>query len=134
MSHGNMVNPASCSKVNISLSRYIPNPLLLNGFKADIRTYMLIAGTCPYMVFYHPGYVRLSVVPYSLNQQEIHAHLTNQVSMSDFPSEARVSFFKGTCAWSSPILSRLSQVWVREVGRGRWEKEVGREVGRGRWG
>ena len=60
-------------------SRYILNPFLLNGYKADIRTYMLIAGTSPYMVFYHPGYVRLSLVPYSLNQEEVHAHLTNQV-------------------------------------------------------
>ena len=61
------------------LFRYIVNPFLLNGFKADIRVYMLIAGTCPYMVFYYPGYVRLSLVPYSLNEEEIHAHLTNQV-------------------------------------------------------
>ena len=62
------------------LFRYILNPFLLNGHKADIRTYMLIAGTSPYMVFYHPGYVRLSLVPYSLTQEEVHAHLTNQVS------------------------------------------------------
>lgn len=79
------------------IQRYIPNPLLLNGFKADIRTYMLIAGTCPYMVFYHPGYVRLSVVPYSLNQQEIHAHLTNQYVQKKHPLYEQV---KEETVWS----------------------------------
>ncbi|XP_028393801.1 uncharacterized protein LOC114518086 [Dendronephthya gigantea] len=79
------------------VQRYILNPFLLNGYKADIRTYMLIAGTSPYMVFYYPGYVRLSLVPYSLNQEEVHAHLTNQYIQKKHPLYEQV---KEETVWS----------------------------------
>lgn len=52
----------------------------LNGFKFDIRCYMLIARTSPYMVFYHPGYCRLTLKPYSLDLNTLDdptIHLTN---------------------------------------------------------
>lgn len=60
--------------------RYIINPLLLDGCKFDIRCYVLIACTMPYLVFYHPGYIRRSAKPYSNQDQNLITHLTNQVS------------------------------------------------------
>ena len=59
--------------------RYIKEPLLLNGKKFDIRAYMLIASTHPYLVLYHKGYVRLSMQDYDTESEDLTAHLTNQV-------------------------------------------------------
>ena len=71
--------------------RYIKEPLLLNGKKFDIRAYMLIASTHPYLVLYHKGspacelaltahmLVRLSMQDYDTESEDLTAHLTNQV-------------------------------------------------------
>lgn len=59
------------------------NPLLVgaDGFKFDIRCYMLIARNAPtVMAFYHPGYCRLTLKPYSAAADLIDdptIHLTN---------------------------------------------------------
>ncbi|XP_057303640.1 protein polyglycylase TTLL10-like [Hydractinia symbiolongicarpus] len=68
------------------IQRYIMNPLLINGYKFDVRVYMLIACSQPYLVYYHHGYVRLSCVPYSNDTLDIHAHLTNQYVQKKHPS------------------------------------------------
>ena len=59
--------------------RYIANPLLVEGRKFDIRCYMLIANTVPYLVLYHEGYIRLSMYLYDKDSDNLIAHLTNQV-------------------------------------------------------
>jgi hypothetical protein len=41
------------------VQRYIMDPLLVDGYKFDIRCYMLVARNEPhYLAFYHPGYCR----------------------------------------------------------------------------
>ena len=40
-------------------TEYIHNLLLLEGCKFDIRAFILIANTQPYMLFHHDGYLRL---------------------------------------------------------------------------
>ena len=59
--------------------RYIQNPLLLDGKKFDVRSYLLIACTMPYMVFFGHGYARLTLSLYDPHSSDLGGHLTNQV-------------------------------------------------------
>lgn len=59
--------------------RYIQNPLLLEGKKFDVRSYLLIACTMPYMVFFGHGYARLTLNLYDPCSEDLSGHLTNQV-------------------------------------------------------
>lgn len=40
------------------IQEYIMRPLLVEGFKFDLRCYMLISRVNPMLVYYHPGYCR----------------------------------------------------------------------------
>lgn len=57
--------------------RYLPNPLLLNGHKADLRVYILIASTSPLIAYSGPGFVRRSLTPYNSSSKELASHITN---------------------------------------------------------
>ncbi|XP_053307908.1 inactive polyglycylase TTLL10 [Spea bombifrons] len=65
--------------------RYIPNPLLLGGRKFDVRSYMVIASTVPYFVFFHHGYVRLTCNNYDPTSDDLTGHLTNQYMQKKHP-------------------------------------------------
>jgi len=57
---------------------YITNPLLLDfNNKFDFRVYMLVASTNPLMVYYHDGFLRVSLHTYDKNSHDKSVHLTN---------------------------------------------------------
>ncbi|KAM5140327.1 inactive polyglycylase TTLL10 [Mantella aurantiaca] len=76
--------PAKCPQARI-VQRYIPNPLLLEGKKFDIRSYLLIASSVPYYVFFCHGYVRLTCNPYDPKSDDLTGHLTNQYMQKKNP-------------------------------------------------
>jgi len=63
------------------VQRYIPNPLLLDGYKFDLRIYVLVTSFNPLEAFiYEEGFVRMSLVRYSSDLADIgnlNIHLTN---------------------------------------------------------
>lgn len=65
--------------------RYISSPLLLRGRKFDIRVYMLIFASSPWLVLYRDGYVRLCCEAFQLTSQRLDIHLTNQYQQKKNP-------------------------------------------------
>uniref|UniRef100_A0A8C5V0E5 Tubulin tyrosine ligase like 10 n=1 Tax=Microcebus murinus TaxID=30608 RepID=A0A8C5V0E5_MICMU len=61
------------------VQRYIQKPLLLEGKKFDVRSYLVIACATPYMVFFAHGYARLTLSLYDPHAIDLSGHLTNQV-------------------------------------------------------
>lgn len=65
----------------IVIQRYLKNPELLNGFKFDLRVYVLVTSFNPLEAFiYNEGFARLSTTPFSLDPKHMankFVHLTN---------------------------------------------------------
>ena len=63
------------------IQKYIENPLLVEKRKFDVRAFMLVASTQPFLVLYNSGYARLSLNEFTLaNFEEAGekiTHLTN---------------------------------------------------------
>jgi len=62
------------------VSKYITNPLLINGLKFDLRIYVLITSIDPWRIYvYHEGLARFASEPYAsqTSKQNKFAHLTN---------------------------------------------------------
>eukprot|EP00331_Platyophrya_macrostoma_P007233 CAMPEP_0176415902 /NCGR_PEP_ID=MMETSP0127-20121128/6055_1 /TAXON_ID=938130 /ORGANISM="Platyophrya macrostoma, Strain WH" /LENGTH=673 /DNA_ID=CAMNT_0017795931 /DNA_START=6 /DNA_END=2027 /DNA_ORIENTATION=- len=72
-------NGKRCGMVSNSLiaQKYVADPLTLEGHKFDFRIYMLIASTNPIIVYYHDGFLRLSLSIYDKNSTDKNVHLTN---------------------------------------------------------
>jgi outer membrane lipoprotein-sorting protein len=70
------------------ISKYISNPLLINGKKFDLRLYVLVTSFDPLRVYlFSEGLVRFSTEIYDLsNINETLSHLTNY-SLNKFSSK-----------------------------------------------
>lgn len=114
--------PARCPQARI-VQRYIPNPLLLEGKKFDIRSYLLIASTVPFYVFFCHGYVRLTCNPYDPKSDDLTGHLTNQYMQKKNPlyNEMKEETVWGMERFNNYVnenfaaAKSLSQDWVLNV-------------------
>ncbi|KAM4651943.1 inactive polyglycylase TTLL10 [Discoglossus pictus] len=117
-----MKNPSKCPQARI-VQRYIQNPLLLDGRKFDIRSYLLIASTVPYIVFFRHGYVRLTCNNYDPKSDDLTGHLTNQYMQKKNPlySELKEETVWGMDRFNSYVnehfaaAKKLPQDWVFNV-------------------
>ena len=70
-----------CYGSAVVIQKYIMNPLLLDGYKFDLRIYVLVTSFNPLEAFiYKRGFVRLATVPYSNDVDGVdnqYVHLTN---------------------------------------------------------
>ena len=96
------------------VQRYIENPLLVNGRKLDLRAYLLVASTDPYVVLFRPGYVRLAMDQYDSEGMSPFSHLTNQYVQKKHPEyEAK----KDESVWTmSRFNDFINDVVAPEVG------------------
>ena len=60
------------------VQKYIDNPLLISGYKFDLRVYIYVRSIFPLKIYmYNEGLVRMCTHPYSLDLKDRYAHFTN---------------------------------------------------------
>lgn len=89
---------------------YIKSPLLLKGKKFDVRSYLLIACTSPFMVFFRHGYVRLTCDFYDPSSSNLSTHLTNQVN-----NLTVIQAWLGGLDEETGIASWKTELWIWDV-------------------
>ena len=66
---------------NIVVQKYITNPMLVEGYKFDMRVYVLVTSLYPLEVFlYKEGFARFSTEKFNLDPSHMknnYVHLTN---------------------------------------------------------
>ena len=72
----------------VVVQRYIENPLLVEKKKFDIRSYILVANSQPYLAYYHDGFIRRTLFEYNLDSagdDDSFVHLTNVEAQKKHP-------------------------------------------------
>lgn len=72
-------NGARCGNVtsNFIAQEYIDPPLLYKGYKFDFRMYMLVSSTNPLKIYYHDGFLRISLDKYDRTSSKPNIYATN---------------------------------------------------------
>ena len=76
----NYTNGAKCGEIqeNLVTQKYLYNPYMVDGgHKFDFRIYMMVVSVDPLIVYYHDGFLRVSLFKYSKTEVNRKAHLTN---------------------------------------------------------
>jgi len=80
-------------KENVVVAKYIDDPLLVNGYKWDLRLYVVVTSFNPLVVYlYEEGLVRFATVKYVRDRNRINnrrMHLCNYSVNKNSPSYVR---------------------------------------------
>ena len=84
-------------KKSFVAQKYISNPLVLDKQnKFDFRIYMLVASTNPMIVYYHDGFLRVSLSKYEKASKEKNVHFTNtHLSKEIFAQTSTEQLYEG---------------------------------------
>jgi hypothetical protein len=113
------VEQCNLSKHDYVIQEYIPNPLLIDGFKFDLRLYVLVTSLEPLTVYlYEDGLVRLCTMPYvppeKNNLNKAFMHLTNY-SLNKYNDK----FEHNTSADDTSTGNKRNVLWLNEYLRER---------------
>ncbi|KAJ3156775.1 putative tubulin polyglutamylase ttll2 [Geranomyces michiganensis] len=100
-----------CSAV---LQRYIANPLLISGYKFDMRCYVVVRSYNPLVIYLNTeGLARFATVPYTTTSTDVYAHLTNTSINKHSPwLEDEKDEIGAGCRWT---FARL-RLWFENMG------------------
>jgi len=79
------------NKANNLLQHYIYNPLLLNDKKFDFRVFMLVASSNPFIVYYHDGFLRVSLTEYDPVNNSQNSLMPNHEANDEIIRRARAN-------------------------------------------
>ena len=102
------------------VQRYMHKPLLVDGFKFDLRLYVLLSGVNPLRIYiYKEGLARFATAPYEspapANLSNLYMHLTNYAINKDSANFIRNNDAKADDVGSkrsfSSILRRITELY-----------------------
>lgn len=72
-------NGSKCGEIsqNLIAQKYIADPILYKGHKFDFRMYMLVSSVNPMKIYYHDGFLRVSLEKYDKTSLQENMHKTN---------------------------------------------------------
>lgn len=104
------------------VSRYIANPLMVNGCKADLRVYVLVTRVVPALeaFIFREGLVRICGEPYDISDeglQRVEAHISNNAIQTKAARHAAALNWTLSQLWESLDAAaegpRSAAVWAR---------------------
>jgi len=95
---------------DLQMQYYLPNLLLLDGHKFDFRVYMLVASVGPLIVYYHDGFLKLSVHKFDRKSTDRGVHLANTEMSKEVFEKAKTEGWLGM----NEVELRAFQTWTYE--------------------
>lgn len=124
-----LVNDISqvCYGEPMVMQKYIKNPLLLNGYKFDLRIYVLVTSVNPLEAFiYKEGFGRFSTQPFTLDPSDKankFIHLTNvsinKYNLENYDADVQDRIFGG----SKVSLATLKKTFKEDL-KIDWETKI----------